>query len=74
MAGPLPRLRWVIIGPVVLTGVVLGIGVAILPHSATTMELLRTGVRTFFAISFLVIGVGLTVRLLLDGFGDPAGD
>ncbi len=74
MAASLPRLRWVITGPVVLTGVVLGVGVVILPHSPTTMGLLRTGVRTFFAMSFLVIGLGLIYRLLVEGFEGSAGN
>lgn len=68
MSPALPRLRWVILGPLGLTGVAIAVTVWTAAGVPSVPDLLGTGVRLFLAVSFLGIGGALLYRLIVDGF------
>lgn len=67
MLGRVPRLRWAILVPLAVATAGVWIGVAIAPENAPIPNVVWLGVRLFFAVSFLLIGIVLIYRLLVDG-------
>jgi len=67
MLDRVPRLRWAILVPLAVAVVGVWIGVAVAPENAPIPNIVWVGVRLFFAVSFLLIGIVLIFRLLVDG-------
>jgi hypothetical protein len=67
MLDRVPRLRWAILVPLAVATAGVWIGVAIAPENAPIPNVVWLGVRLFFAVSFLFIGIVLIYRLLVDG-------
>ena len=67
MPDRVPRLRWAILVPLAVATAGVWIGVAIAPENAPIPNVVWLGVQLFFAVSFLLIGIVLIYRLLVDG-------